>query len=363
MSFTEKSIIFCKGSQLLITLSALEQLAAYLKQRRYSRCFFLSDRSVFSLYGATLLRQLHQQHDLALDYFVIESGETAKSLANAEKCWRQMHLSKLDRASLLISMGGGVVTDLAGFAASCYMRGIDVVHLPTTLLAMVDAAIGGKTGVNLPSGKNMVGTFHQPQAVLIDPSYLSSLPKREFAAGMAEVIKYAVIKDPVLFDTLEAQMERLMQLEQGVLFRIIEASCRIKAEIVEQDEKESGVRAHLNYGHTFGHALETATNYQHYLHGEAVSIGICCAADTALMMGMVDAAFVQRQEALFERAGLPTRLKRNLNSAQLLQLMLGDKKVISGKLRLILPIGIGSVSIVDNIDPSVLQSVFEKRKE
>ena len=354
--------VTCKGSRLLIAPSSAEELLAYIRQRRFSRLFLVTDQTVFSQHGDNFLQKLREGKSHPIDCFVIESGETSKTLASAEKCWQQMHLCKMDRASLLISLGGGVVTDLAGFAASCYMRGIDLVHIPTTLLAMVDASIGGKTGVNLPTGKNLVGTFYQPSAVLIDPAYLSTLPKREFASGMAEVIKYAVIRDPLLFDFLEKNMEQILSLDSKALLQILSSSCRIKSAIVEEDEKEKGIRAILNYGHTFAHALETFTQYSSYLHGEAVAIGICCAADAALRMGLIDSSLVERQETLCKKAGLPTQIKVNIDPEKIVQLMAADKKAIAGNLQLILPTKIGDARPFDNIASDFVVSVLEGRR-
>jgi 3-dehydroquinate synthase len=355
-----KTELTCKGSSIFFA-PAFPSLKEFIEKHSYSRYFVISDRAVFSLYGTQLLDQFDALA-LAGDSFFFESGEEAKGLSTLEKCWNAMHRSQLDRASLVVALGGGVATDLAGFAASCYMRGVALMHLPTTLLGMVDASIGGKTGINLPTGKNVIGTFYQPVAVFIDSSFLATLPKREVVSGMAEVIKCAVIRDPSLFHFLETHMEKVLSLELDALQHILFASCKIKAETVDQDEKEHGLRALLNYGHTFGHALEAATHYRAYAHGEAVSIGMCCAADLSLHLGLTDTAFVKRQEALCERAGLPVRLKKR-DEKQLLQLMQGDKKTAFGSLALILPRGIGRADIVRNLDPILIETVWKGRMD
>jgi 3-dehydroquinate synthase len=352
----------CKESLVVITSSAIEALIAFIKKGTYSRCFLIIDQNVYTRYGEAFLQQLQQKINCLVSYFVVKSGEAVKNLETAGECWQKMHSFQMDRAGLLISMGGGVVTDLSGFAASCYMRGIELVHVPTTLLAMVDASIGGKTGVNLPSGKNLVGTFCQPRRVFIDPLYLNSLSRKEFSSGLAEIIKCGVIEDPSLFAYLETQMDRIMALDPKALQHILHASCAIKAKIVAKDEKENNLRALLNYGHTFGHALETATHYRQYLHGEAVSIGMCCAAEMSFRLGFVDAEFVKRQESLCIQAGLPTELPSSVTSNELFKLMRFDKKTVSGKIHFILPTGIGTARVISDIDERLIESVLDARR-
>jgi 3-dehydroquinate synthase len=275
----------------------------------------------------------------------------------------------LERGSLIVALGGGVVGDMAGFAAATWLRGIAVVQVPTTLLAMVDAAIGGKTGVNHPGGKNLIGAFHQPKLVLIDPSVLDTLPEREFRAGMAEVIKYGVIGDPPLFADLEAATKRdavagLASLEavgSALLQRLLERSAGAKARVVAADEREGGLRAILNYGHTLGHAVETLSGYGTYLHGEAVGLGMLAAGEISLAMGLWQHGDQQRQRAVIAAAGLPLAWP-TLNPQAVLACLQGDKKVRHGKVRFVLPTAIGAVEIRDDVEPEVILLALERLK-
>lgn len=341
--------------------SAIQQLETYLKKYNYTSCLVFSDHHVFSLYGNAITDCL-KNAKLSTHSYCLTSGEQAKTLSNAEACWQKMHHLKMDRHSLMVSLGGGVVTDMAGFIASCYMRGIDLVHIPTTLLAMVDASIGGKTGVNLPSGKNLIGSFYDPKCIFIDPLYLQSLPQREFCSGLAEVIKCGVIKDPELFMFLEKNHQQILQRESNALIPIINKACSIKMQVVDQDPQESGLRAILNYGHTFAHAIETATHYNVYSHGEAVSIGMCCAARTSLLLGLIDNALMDRQKILCQQLGLPTSLPKHIDSEMLIQHMLGDKKTVSGKIRLVLPHALGKVSIENEVPIPLIHDALRNQR-
>jgi 3-dehydroquinate synthase len=287
---------------------------------------------------------------------VIEAGEDQKTPATVALIHDAAFAQRLERGSMLVALGGGVVGDMAGFAAATWLRGIAVVQVPTTLLAMVDAAIGGKTGVNHPGGKNLIGAFHQPKLVLVDPEVLATLPEREFRAGMAEVIKYGVIGDPALFADLEAAAQRdalagLASLEAvgpALLQRLLERSAGAKAQVVAADEREGGLRAILNYGHTLGHVVETLSGYGTYLHGEAVALGMLAAGEIALELGLWSSADRDRQRALVAAAGLPLRWPR-LESEQVLRCLQGDKKVRDGRVRFVLPTGIGAVEIRDDV--------------
>jgi len=281
----------------------------------------------------------------------IPPGEEAKTLEVAERCWQEMHRMGLDRQSTVVAFGGGSVTDLAGFAAATYMRGIASMYIPTTLLGMVDAAIGGKTGINLPTGKSMVGCFHLPERVYIIPELLKTLPRNQIASGMAEVIKYGVIHDSQLFRQLE-------ELEGDITPAMIERCCAIKSEIVSRDAHEKDVRVILNYGHTFAHAIETATVYSRFLHGEAVAIGMSLAAKAAEKLGWVDSTFVRKQNALIQKFGLPTTLPPDIDPVKLISLMKKDKKATDGKIRLILPKEIGTVLQYINNDDEFLKKVL-----
>jgi len=274
----------------------------------------------------------------------VPAGETAKCLAQVEACYRAFCRHHLERQSFVVALGGGVVGDLAGFAAATYLRGIALVQLPTTLLAQVDSAVGGKTGVNLPEGKNLVGAFHQPRLVMSDLATLDTLPEREFRSGIAEIIKYGIIRDPALIEQLDRDLDRLLAREEAALGAFVARSCEIKAEVVGQDETESGLRAILNFGHTIGHGLETLSGYGQYLHGEAIAVGQVAAARISAEVLGLPTADVERIRALFERAGLPTSVQ--LTAAlkkRLLAAMQLDKKVSAGEIRFVLAEAIGNV--------------------
>ena len=302
---------------------------------------------------------------LEVDSLVLEAGEDQKTPASVALIHDAAFAQRLERGSLIVALGGGVVGDMAGFAAATWLRGIAVVQVPTTLLAMVDAAIGGKTGVNHPGGKNLIGAFHQPRLVLIDPGVLATLPEREFRAGMAEVIKYGVIGDTPLFSELEAAAQTdpagaLATLEAvgpALLQRLLERSAGAKARVVAADEREGGLRAILNYGHTLGHVVETLSGYGTYLHGEAVALGMLAAGEIALAMGLWDERSRDRQRAVVAAAGLPLRWPR-LDRDAVLACLQGDKKVRDGRVRFVLPTGIGSVEIRDDVRPeTILQAL------
>ena len=271
---------------------------------------------------------------------VLPDGEEYKNWQTLNLIFDAMLASRCDRSTTVVALGGGVVGDMAGFAAACYQRGVPFIQIPTTLLAQVDSSVGGKTGINHPLGKNMIGAFHQPRAVIADTDTLDTLPDRELKAGLAEVIKYGLIRDLPFFQWLEAHMERLLARDGEALTYAIERSCANKAEIVAEDETESGVRALLNLGHTFGHAIEAGLGYGVWLHGEAVAAGMAMAADLSQRLGWLGPGDVARIRALLERAGLPVRGPR-LGADRYLELMSLDKKVASGRLRLILLRAIG----------------------
>ena len=266
---------------------------------------------------------------------VLPDGEQHKTLQTAGRVFDALVENKLNRDATVLALGGGVVGDIAGFCAACYQRGIGYVQIPTTLLAQVDSSVGGKTGVNHSGGKNLIGAFHQPLAVIADTDTLATLPDRELSAGVAEVIKYGCVSDPLLFDWLERNVGKLLARDAAALSHAIAQSCQIKANVVAQDEREQGLRAILNFGHTFGHAIEAATAYKTYLHGEAVALGMLIAVDLSCRLGMIDAAIKARLHDLVARAGLPTDAPK-IGAACALELMQMDKKVLSGKLRLVL---------------------------
>jgi 3-dehydroquinate synthase len=276
---------------------------------------------------------------------LIPDGEEYKEPLWSYYLYGELLKQGLDRASALVALGGGVIGDITGFVASTYMRGISFVQAPTTLLAQVDSSVGGKTGVNHPLGKNMIGTFYQPRLVLADVGTLETLPQRELLAGMAEVIKYGVIWDESLLSFLEENREKVLNLDRPAVEHIIRRSCEIKAEVVSRDEREEGLRAILNYGHTIGHALETATGYTAYLHGEAVAIGMYVEARLSSRLGLADKREVERIRSLIKAYGLPVEMPSGMETERILSAMRLDKKAVAGELRFILPEEIGKVRI------------------
>lgn len=283
------------------------------------------------------------------------SGEKTKRLKNIEHCHDQLAAHRLERKSFIVALGGGVIGDLAGFAAASYLRGIDFVQVPTTLLAQVDSSVGGKTGVNLKAGKNLVGAFHQPRLVLCDLDALKTLPRRELRAGMAEVIKYGIIHDARLFQRLEREMPDLLKLDADKMAAIVARCCQIKADVVEQDEKEGGLRAILNFGHTIGHAIEAISGYGEYLHGEAISIGQIAAAKISSEIHGLPAVAVKRIHDLFAAAKLPTSIELNARQrARLMNAMQLDKKVSGGEVKFVLASKIGHVDFGKSVPADVI---------
>jgi 3-dehydroquinate synthase len=322
--------------------------------RSGTRALVVTNPVVQEHYGSAALASLRAA-GLEVSSLVIEAGEDQKTPATVARIHDACFAQRLERGSLIVALGGGVVGDMAGFAAATWLRGIAVVQVPTTLLAMVDAAIGGKTGVNHPGGKNLIGAFHQPRLVLIDPATLATLPEREFRAGMAEVIKYGVIGDAELFGQLEAaaDISGMAAVGPGLLQTLLERSAAAKAEVVAADEREGGLRAILNYGHTLGHVVETLCGYGTWLHGEAVAIGMVAAGEIAVSMGLWSAAEQQRQRRLIQAAGLPVGWPA-LEGAAVLACLQGDKKVRDGRVRFVLPDAIGSVALHDDVTAEIV---------
>jgi 3-dehydroquinate synthase len=290
---------------------------------------------------------------------VLPDGEAHKTLANASRVFDVLVANRFGRDAVIVALGGGVIGDLAGFAAACYQRGIDYVQLPTTLLADVDSSVGGKTAVNHPGGKNMIGAFHQPRAVVIDTDLLASLPLRELRAGLAEVIKYGLIRDATFFDWIEAHIEAVLARDTAALTQLIYRSCQIKAEIVSHDEREQGERALLNLGHTFGHAIEVATGYSSWLHGEAVGMGMVLAADLSQRLGQLDSGDLKRLMALLQRIGLPVEAPQ-IGADRAFDYMRVDKKVKSGRVRLVLLRGIGAAYVTGDYPDAALQATLAR---
>lgn len=316
----------------------------------------ISDQNVAPHY---LERVRTRLGDKQVREFILPPGESEKTLGRFSQALSELASMRASRDACVLALGGGVIGDLAGFVAACWMRGIAFVQLPTTLLAMVDSSVGGKTAVDLPEGKNLVGAFHQPLAVIADTETLATLPERELRAGLAEVVKYGALGDPEFFTWLEHNHSALLARDSATIAAAVERSCQHKAAIVARDETEQGDRALLNLGHSFGHALETADAYGGLLHGEAVAIGMLLAARLSSQLGMADAADRLRLEALLKTLGLPTGLPAGSDPAHLLELMRLDKKNISGRLRLILWHGIGRALIVPDVDENAVLACLE----
>ncbi|TAN51685.1 MAG: 3-dehydroquinate synthase [Methylococcaceae bacterium] len=291
---------------------------------------------------------------------ILPDGEAHKTLESVAGIFDALLAERFSRNAVLIALGGGVIGDMGGFGAACYLRGIPFVQVPTTLLSQVDSSVGGKTGVNHPLGKNMIGAFYQPQSVIADTATLQTLPDRELKAGLAEVVKYGLIRDPEFFTWLENHLDALLARDEDALAYAIERSCRNKAEVVAADEKETGERATLNLGHTFGHAIETGCGYGTYLHGEAVAIGMCQAADLSRRLGWLGDADVRRIEALLSRAGLPITPPDDLSTQRTLDIMAVDKKNIDGRVRLILLEHIGRATLPCSVDVTSLKATLDE---
>ena len=316
----------------------------------------ISNETIAPLYLDPLVNSLGE---FQIDSIILPDGEKYKTLATVESIFDQLLTTHCARDVTLIALGGGVVGDITGFTAACYQRGVHFIQIPTTLLAQVDSSVGGKTGVNHPLGKNMIGAFHQPHCVIVDTNTLRTLPLRELSAGIAEVIKYGLIAKHEFFDWLEQNITQLMSLENQSVAYAIEQSCQCKAEIVASDELEqSGQRALLNLGHTFGHAIETGLGYGTWLHGEAVACGMLMAAEFSARLGWIENEHVGRIRSLLTAAQLPTEVPNELSADRLLELMALDKKVKDGKIRLVLLQDIGNAILTDEFDTTLLHTTL-----
>ena len=332
-----------------------ELLATHIPHRDV---LLVSNTVVAPLYAAPLREALTQAlPGRRIVEVILPDGEQHKTLATASRVFDVLMANRFGRDAVVVALGGGVVGDLAGFVAACYQRGIDLVQVPTTLLAHVDSSVGGKTAVNHPGGKNMIGAFHQPGAVVADTDLLASLPERELCAGLAEIIKYGLICDAAFFAWIEANVDALLNREPLALAYAIRRSCEIKAQIVGRDEREHGERALLNLGHTFGHAIEAATGYVEWLHGEAVGTGLLIAADLSHRLGWVDGALLERLRSLLARAHLPLVAPR-IGAARALDYMRSDKKVQGGRVRLVLLSGLGDAAITGDYPDALLEQTL-----
>lgn len=324
----------------------------------HERAALLADANVLAAHGDVVQQSLIKAGFNTYTK-AFQSGEEQKSVDTVSNLYTALLENKLERKSPICAFGGGVAGDLVGFVAATYLRGVPFIQIPTTLLAMVDASVGGKVAYNHPLGKNLIGAFYQPDLVLIDPEVLSTLPEREFRCGLAECIKHGVIGDAPLFDWTVENIDKIVQQDVPTLVELVTRNVQFKAKIVVEDEKEQGVRALLNLGHTFAHAIEATAGYGTYLHGEAVAIGMCAAAWLAADLGMCDASVLEKLESIFLRIGLPT--KGNLvASDQLIEAMTHDKKVQDGAIRLILPTAIGACTITSDIPQQKIATAWTK---
>ncbi len=333
----------------------LEDSSLFVRHIRSKRVCIVSNDLVAPLYLNTLKAQLS---DFDVDEVILADGEAQKNLANFDLIMSHLLAGSHGRDTTLIALGGGVIGDITGFAAACYQRGIDFIQVPTTVLSQVDSSVGGKTAVNHPLGKNMIGAFYQPKAVIIDIDSLKTLPLREFNAGMAEVIKYGILGDGEFFSWLENNIDAIKKSEKTVLTKMIETCCQCKADIVTADEKEGGVRALLNLGHTFGHAIEAELGYGKWLHGEAVATGMVLAAKLAVTMNLLEVSDLRRIEALIEAFSLPLESPEEMSFDAFMSHMSRDKKNLAGKLRFIVPTAIGKSEIRDDVTEDMLQQIL-----
>lgn len=337
------------GSHLL---AQAKLLASHIKS---NQVIIVTNTTIAPLYLQSLLENMSAYQ---CESVILPDGEQYKTLTYLEKIFTHLLTSKFNRDATLIALGGGVIGDMGGFAAACYQRGINFIQIPTTLLAQVDASVGGKTGINHVLGKNMIGAFYQPQAVIVDISLLKTLDMRQLSAGIAEVIKYGLIRDIEFFEWIEKNIALLLKKDEQALSFAIERSCINKAAVVAEDERESGVRAILNLGHTFAHAIETGSGYGHYLHGEAVAIGTCQAADLSRRLGYLNDNDMARITTLFKRSYLPVKPPDNLTRQHYLKLMSVDKKNKDGAIHFIMLKKIGQATLPMTIDQQILEQTL-----
>lgn len=324
-------------------------------------CWVLADANVEPLYGDSVVSHLSAAGATVAGLETVAAGETSKSLTTANLLYERALTAGLDRRSLIVTLGGGVIGDLGGFVAATYLRGIDFVQWPTSLLAQVDSSVGGKVAVDLAAGKNLVGAFHQPRLVVADLDALSTLPETEFQCGMAEIVKYAMIMDAEFFAFLDGQAEAIKARDSETMEKVVARCCQLKAQVVAADERESGLREILNYGHTFGHALEVLAGYGAISHGAAVAVGMGMAADLAVACGRVGRDLVRRQDQLLKKFGLPVRAAFALDAEQFLAAMRRDKKSRGRQLRLVLPSRLGQVETIEGLDEGMVAQAVEGR--
>jgi 3-dehydroquinate synthase len=361
-----------KGYEIAIASGSLDGLGAKLTSlglgKKSNKVLVVSNPIIFKHYGDRTVNSLTSA-GFEVATLILPAGERFKTVASLQKIYDAALLNKLERSSVIVALGGGVIGDMAGYAAATWLRGLDFVQVPTTLLAMTDSAIGGKTGINHPQGKNLIGAFHQPRLVWTDPEVLKTLPAREFRAAMAEVIKYGVIWDRELFEHLSKcggthptgnRLDQIRYLKPETLSLILIHCAQAKAEIVSKDEKEGNLRAILNYGHTVGHAIETVTNYRLFNHGEAVGLGMVIAGAIAVELGFWQQSDQDAQLELIHKAKLPTQLPKDIDLKQIITAMSQDKKVSSGKVIFVMPKAIGNAVVTDQVDLDTVYKVLQK---
>lgn len=347
-----------RGYSIVVEGGALATVGARLRELGVgTRTAIFSDDAIMRLHGKAVEDSLGTA-GFSVTRVDLPEGESAKTLAVAERSWDALLAAGLDRSSTVLALGGGAVGDLAGFVAATYMRGVNFVQLPTTVLAQVDASIGGKTAVDHPLAKNLIGAFHQPRLVLVDPLAVRTLPERDFRSGVAEIVKHGVVLDADYFAELERDHAALLARDVDVLERVIAGSCRLKADVVERDEREAELRNVLNYGHTIGHAIEAASGYAAYTHGEAVSLGMVAEARLARRLGIADAETLARQERLLAALGLPIRM-RPLDGDAVLAAMTRDKKSRDGRVPFVLAPRIGAFRLVYDVKPADVRAVLD----
>ena len=345
--------------EILIGENLMENVAKFTTSPQFTKkVLIVTDENIFNIYGETL-RKIFTKYEVNFEIEIIPAGETSKNLDNAEKLYTCAIESHLDRKSVILAIGGGVVGDLAGFVAATYLRGVNFIQVPTTLLAQVDSSVGGKTAVNHKLGKNLIGAFYQPKAVFIDLETLKTLPEREIKSGLGEVVKYGIIRDEKFLAYLENNVEKILNRDAEIFSEIVRRSCEIKAEVVGKDEKESGLRRILNFGHTIAHAVEEETNYKKYRHGEAVSIGMMGAAFISEELGKISAAEVQRLKNLLESLKLETSCE-NLDADKIYKATFRDKKTLGGKINWVLMKNFGEVEISSDVSENVVKNSLKK---
>lgn len=343
------------GYEIVIEAGALADLGGRVREvAPHARCGLISDETVYAAHGETARASL-QRAGFETTAVVVPPGEAQKNLGTVEQIYRALLADRLERQSPVVALAGGVIGDMAGFVAATYRRGVPFVQVPTTLLAMVDSSVGGKTGFNVPEGKNMIGAFYQPHQVVVDPEVLTTLPSRELRCGLAECVKHAMIRDASLFEWTGSVSKSLLEIDVDVLSELVKRNVEIKAAVVMEDPLEHGVRAHLNFGHTFAHAIEATSGYGEILHGEAVALGMLAATRTAIEAGLCEEGVFSELEATLRALGLATRGALAEDDV-LLASMRHDKKVVDDRVRLVLPERVGSVQIRDDLPEACVRA-------